>query len=191
MPTCPVCRDEFEDDVDVCPTDGVPLVAPEELPPPPLEEASLGVFHPAVAVVVRAIAARREVPTRAVAVDDARVELRVPEAARDALRAELAVHWSSVVAAVPPEQQQDLRGVGHRLVGWHDAPGGAWVDREGRVRVEASPDEEATVDASRRVGPALAAAGVVGLLLAWTGDGSGALWVVSVAALVLGLLLPL
>jgi hypothetical protein len=31
MPFCPVCRDEFEDWVKVCPDDGVPLVA--ELPP--------------------------------------------------------------------------------------------------------------------------------------------------------------
>ena len=51
MRSCPVCRDEFEDDVDRCPTDDVDLVPADELPPAPVADASLGVFHPAVAVV--------------------------------------------------------------------------------------------------------------------------------------------
>lgn len=191
MPACPVCRDDFEDDVEVCPVDGVALVARDLLPAPVDPEASLGVFHPAVAVVVAELATRRGAPVRLVEIDAARVELRVPAPIRDRLRADLTVGWGSVLEALPDEAHDGVRAVGDRLPGWHDAPGGAWVDGRGRLRVEASPDEEEVLDASRRVGPALAAAGAVGLLLAWVTDGGEVLWLTAGAALVLGLLLPL
>ena len=45
MPACPVCRDDFEDDIEVCPVDGVELVPRDELPPPAVQDAALGVFR--------------------------------------------------------------------------------------------------------------------------------------------------
>lgn len=175
----------------MCPTDGVVLVPTDELPAPPVEDASLGVFHPATAVVVASLAAGRHVPVRAIEVDARTVELRVPADARDGLRAQLAVRWGDVVAAVPEEHRAAVADVGDRLVGWHDAPGGAWVDGQGRVRVEASAEEEAGLDAARRVGPVLSVIGLLGLLLAWISDGGPGMWLAAGAAVLLGLLLPL
>ncbi len=53
MPACPVCRDEFEDDVRVCPTDGEVLVPVSQLPPPRVGDAQLGLFHPVVVLLVQ------------------------------------------------------------------------------------------------------------------------------------------
>jgi hypothetical protein len=191
MPACPVCRDDFEDDVEVCPVDAVPLVPRDQLPAPPAPEAPLGVFHPAVAEVVRAVADGRGVEVRVVEVDDDTVELRVPAPSRDKLRADLTLGWGSVIGALDEQQRTGVARVGDALPGWHDAPAGSWVDNEGRLRVDPGADEVAVEDAARRVGPVLAAAGAVGLLLAWVSGGSDTLWFVSIAALVLGLLLPL
>lgn len=191
MPACPVCRDDFEDDVERCPVDGVALVDRDLLPPAPMRDAPLGVFHPAVAAVVSAVADRRGIVVRVVEVDDVRVELRVPAPVRDRLRADLTLGWGGVLGAVEEDERAAAAAVGETLPGWHDAPAGAWVDREGRLRVDPGADEVAVEDAARRVGPVLAAAGAVGLLLAWVSDGSDTLWFVSVAALLLGLLLPL
>lgn len=190
MPACPVCRDDFEDDIEVCPTDRVALVPGDQLPAVAEDDASLGVFHPVAARTIIELATRRGVPVRVVTVDDERAELRVPASVRDRLRADLAVRWGEVVAAVAPDDRARLTGSGDRLVGWHDAPGGAWVDDHGRVRVDASAEEEATIDAQRRIGPALAIVGALGLLLAWLADGGEVMWLLAGAALVLGLLLP-
>ena len=192
MPACPVCRDDFEDDVRVCPVDGEVLVPRGELPPPPVDEAQLGLFHPAVVLLVQRWLRANTVPFRTVEVDDRRVEVRLPAAVRDDLRATLTLHWPDFIRALEPEARQQLAddGATGDHPGWLDAPRGAWLDDEGRLRVEAGPDEIATEDASRTIGPALVVVGVVVLLLSWvTGFDAGPV-LLGGSAVVLGLLLP-
>lgn len=192
MPACPVCRDDFEDDVRVCPTHGEVLVARADLPPPPVRDAQLGLFHPTVVLLVQRWLTANQTRFRTVEVDDQRVELRVPEDVRDDLRASLTLNWTGFVRALEPDARQQLveDGATGDHAGWLDAPRGAWVDDDGRLRVEASPDEEATRDAARTIGPGLVIAGVIVLLLAWvTGFDEGPV-LLGVSAIVLGLLLP-
>ena len=192
MPACPVCRDEFEDDVRVCPIDDEVLVPRDQLPPPPVRDAQLGLFHPAVVLLVQRWLGANQTPHRAVEVDDLRVELRVPGDVRDDLRAALTLHYSGFVRALEPEARQALAasGAAGDHPGWYDAPHGAWIDDDGRLRVEASPEEEAVHDASRTIGPALVIIGVIVLLLAWvTGFDAGPV-LLGISAIVLGLLLP-
>lgn len=190
MPACPVCRDDFEDDVTVCPTDDALLVPRDQLPPAPVEDAALGLFHPLAADAVQRFLTHRQLPYNRVEVDDTRVELRIPAPARDDVRANLTLNWSGFLRALEPEQQVEVASAGGVQPGWYDAPQGAWVDDDGRLRVDASPDEEAAADAARTYGPALTVIGVVTLLLAWvTGWDAGAV-TLGVSALVLGLLVP-
>ena len=192
MPACPVCRDEFEDDVDVCPVDEEVLVPVDELPPPRVDDAQLGLFHPAVVLLVQRWLTANQTGFRTVEVDDRRVELRVGEDVRDDLRASLTLNYAGFVRALEPEARQALvaAGAAGDHPGWHDAPQGAWVDDEGRLRVEASPEEEAVHDASRTVGPALVVVGVILLLLAWVAGFDAGPVLLGISAIVLGLLLP-
>jgi hypothetical protein len=190
MPACPVCRDEFTDGVSICPTDGEALVATEDLPPRPVGEAPLGLFHPSVVLVVQRFLGARDVQWRTVEVDDERVQLWVTEDVRDDLRAALVMTWPGLLRVLDAEFQQQLRALGGDHPGWHDAPHGAWVDDHGRIRVEATPDEEAAADAARTVGPGLAIVGIVLLLLAWVNGWDGGPVVLGIGAIVLGLLLP-
>lgn len=192
MPACPVCRDDFEDDVRVCPTHGEVLVARNQLPPRPVGDAQLGLFHPLLVLLVQRWLTANQTQFRTVEVDDHRVELRVPADVRDDLRASLTLNWSGFVRALEPEARQQLvdDGATGDHPGWHDAPRGAWIDDDGRLRVEASPEEEAVADASRTIGPALVIAGIVVLLLSWvTGFDAGPV-LLGGGAIVLGLLLP-
>ncbi len=192
MPACPVCRDDFEDDVRVCPVDGEVLVPRAQLPPPPVGDAQLGLFHPTVVLLVQRWLRANTIPFRTIEVDDRRVELRLPADVRDDLRATLTLNWPDFVRALEPEARQQLvdDGATGDHPGWLDAPRGAWVDDEGRLRVEAGPDEVASEDAARTVGPALVIVGVVVLLLSWvTGFDAGPV-LLGVGAVVLGLLLP-
>lgn len=192
MPACPVCRDDFEDDVRVCPTHDEVLVPRSALPPPPVGEAQLGLFHPTVVLLVQRWLQANQTRFRTVEVDDLRVEVRVPEDVRDDLRATLTLNWADFVRALEPDARQHLvdDGAVGDHPGWHDAPRGAWVDDNGRLRVEPSPDEVATQDASRTIGPGLVIAGIVVLLLAWvTGFDAGPV-LLGGSAIVLGLLLP-
>lgn len=192
MPACPVCRDDFEDDVRICPVDDEVLVPRDQLPPPPVGDAQLGLFHPSVVLLVQRWLTANQTPCRPVEVDDRLVELRVPADVRDDLRAQLTLHWPDFVRALEPEARQQLvddEATGDHP-GWFDAPRGAWIDDDGRLRVEASPDELAHQDASRTIGPALVIAGVVILLLSWvTGFDAGPV-LLGGSAIVLGLLLP-
>lgn len=191
MPACPVCRDEFTDEVRVCPTDGEPLVAVDQLPPPRIGDAQLGLFHPAVVLLVQRYLAAQQARFRTVEVDDHRVELWVPEDVRDDLRAALTLHWAGIVQTLEPEARQVVAEHGSEdHPGWYDAPQGSWIDDHGRLRVEPSPDEVAADDASRTIGPGLVVAGVIVLLLAWvTGFDAGPV-LLGISAIVLGLLLP-
>ena len=192
MPACPVCRDDFEDDVRVCPVDDEVLLPRDQLPPPRVGDAQLGLFHPTVVLLVHRWLLARRTPFRTVEVDDRRVELRVPADVRDDLRAALTLHWPDVVRALEPAAREQLvaDGATGDHPGWWDAPRGAWIDDDGRLRVEASPEEQDVEDAARTFGPALVVFGVVVLLLAWvTGLDAGAL-LLGGSAVVLGLLLP-
>lgn len=191
MPACPVCRDEFEDDVRVCPTHDEVLVPAHRLPPERIGDAQLGLFHPSAVLLVQRWLTTQQARFRAVEVDDDRVELWVPEDVRDDLRAALTLHWSGFVRALEPEAQQVVAEHGSDdHPGWYDAPQGAWIDDAGRLRVEPSPDEVAVEDASRTIGPGLVIAGVIILLLAWvTGFDAGPV-LLGGSAIVLGLLLP-
>lgn len=190
MPACPVCRDEFEDHVERCPTDDEVLVPVDQLPPAPVPQAQLGLFHPATVLLVQRFLAVKQVPVRTIEVDDQRVELWVPGDARDDVRAELTLNWSGFLQALEPDAQAEVAQLDDHHPGWYDAPQGAWIDHDGRLRVDPSPDEEAAADASRTIGPALVVAGVIVLLLAWfTGFSAGAV-LLGGGAIVFGLLLP-
>lgn len=191
MPACPVCRDEFEDDVRICPTHDEVLVPAGLLPPERIGDAQLGLFHPSVVLLVQRWLTSKQARYRAVEVDDQRVELWVPEDVRDDLRAALTLHWAGFVQALEPEAQQVVAEHGSEdHPGWYDAPRGAWIDDGGRLRVEPSPDEVAADDASRTIGPGLVIVGVIILLLAWvTGFDAGPV-LLGTGAIVLGLLLP-
>ena len=192
MPACPVCRDDFEDDVRVCPVDGEVLLPRDQLPPPPVGDAQLGLFHPTVVLLVQRWLGANQTGFRTIEVDARRVELRVPADVRDDLRAALTLHWPDFVRALEPAAREQLvdDGATGDHPGWLDPPRGAWIDDDGRLRVEAGPEEEDGQDASRTIGPALVIVGVVVLLLAWgTGFDAGAV-LLGGSAIVLGLLLP-
>lgn len=191
MPVCPVCEDEFEDGVETCPDDGAALVADSGVRPQrEVVEGSLGTFHPRMATELRRLLETRGVAHRLVEVDDDRTELRVPAELRETLRAELTLSWASLLRVLPPDEAPAVLAVGtEQHPGWHDAPQGAWVDDQGRLRV-ATADDEAMADAERSTGPVLAALGVVTCLLAWATGGSDVLYLLGGTGVVLGLLLP-
>jgi hypothetical protein len=190
MPACPVCRDEFEDHVTVCPTDDAVLVPRGQLPPPPVSEAALGLFDRRITGVVLGFLQHKKIPVRVIEVDADRIEIRVPQPVRDGMRAELTLAWDGFLRMIEPEERMGVAALGGPQPGWLDAPQGVWVDREGQLRVEASPDEEATADASRTVGPTLAVSGLIALLLAWVTGWPEVLTLAGGSAVVLGVLLP-
>ncbi len=131
--------------------------------------APVGRFDPAAAELAEDLVVQRGFLPERRSVGDA-VEVLVDPAVRDSLRAELAVNWPALLANLPPKERALLTGDG--MPGWRDAPEGAWVDREGRLRVSLGRDEEDVEDASRMLGPALVAAAMLLALLAWyAGDG--------------------
>lgn len=152
----------------------------------------VGRFHPAAAEAVVELARRRGIPTDVEKADDS-IDVLVPGEHRDDLRAQLTVAWDGVLARLDPVAQLDVRAAGGRLAGWVDAPEGAWVDREGKLRVAASDEEERAADLGRTLGPALMAAGLLLGLLAWyMGEGRLRLLtaVAGVALVAVGLFLP-
>lgn len=168
---CPVCHDEYEPDVVRCADCDVPLLA-GDAPLPARVDALLGTFHPVVAERILALVAHRGIAADAVPADG-RVEVIVDREWRDDLRAELVVSWADLVARLPDEERGEVVALGGPQPGWHDPPRGAWIDRQGRLQVDPTDDEVEEADASRVVGPALLAIGVVLLLFAWyEGGGS-------------------
>lgn len=152
----------------------------------------MGRFHPAVAAVVADVARRRGLPVDTGPVDGS-VEVLVPADGREDLRAELAVGWEGVLAALDPEDVTAVRSSGGRLPGWEDAPDGAWVDRQGRLRVAGPDEEERAADDDRALGPVLVVVGGLALLLAWYTDGEGLRLLAGVGglgAVLTGLFLP-
>lgn len=163
--------------------DGAPL------PPEPagVPDTRLGVFHPTIATALLDLLSERGTPHETVTRDRG-LEIVVPRQERDDLRAELSVDWSTRIAELDEEQRSDVRWQGGEYPGWLDPPEGGYIDREGRLVVDAKDDREA--DASRTLGPMLAVIGAGLLLGTWyfgLGMGAGFL---GVALLVFGLLVP-
>jgi hypothetical protein len=183
---CPRCLDEYEPDVATCATCGEALV-PAGVPLSPRADALLGRFHPVVAERLRGTLEHRQVAHRVVNRDDD-VEVYVDRDHRDDLRAELAMTWTQVVHRLPQDEVVTVLALGGASPGWYDAPQGGWVDRAGRLVVEA--EDDATSTDLRLVGPAMATVGAVLLLLGWY-TGAGAVVILSgVALLLFGLLIP-
>lgn len=189
MPTCPSCLDQYDDGVDRCHACGVPLV-PDDAELPAQVDRLLGTFHVAVVDRVLAILSRRGIAHEAVPVDHDRVEVVVDRTFRDDLRAELAMNWEGIVASLDREVVADMALAGAPQPGWFDAPTSAWVDRDGRLQVDAGGDEEAMEEAGRLWGPTLVVIGVVVGLFGWYGQGSSALLVLGLCMAGLGLFLP-
>lgn len=189
MPTCPSCHDQYTEGATRCATCGVPLVA-DDAPLPPRVDRLLGTFHVAPAELVVATLQRRGIAHDVVPTDGDRVEVIVDRTYRDDLRAELAVNWTGLLGRLDEDTMADVLTRGGRQPGWYDAPSSAWVDREGRLQVDAGEDEDAMADAGRMWGPTLVVIGAVVGLFGWYGQGSGGLLVVGLATVALGLFLP-
>lgn len=183
---CPRCGDDYRDPVEVCAECRIPLVDPAAGPRP---AALLGTFDPAVADPVTALLDDQQIVHELEPTDGA-VRIHVDPARREAARAELTVRWPELLAQLPREQLLAVRSAAAdgQLAGWHDAPRGAWVDRAGRLRVAAEPEEERAADARRVLGPSMVALGAVLVLFGWYA-GSGDLPVVAGVVLVIGGLL--
>jgi hypothetical protein len=193
MPTCPRCRDEFEEHVTTCPDCDVALV-PDDQPLPPRVDALLGRFDPRAATPVVRLLEHRGVAYDALhssSDDEAdEVEVVVDRDFRDDLRAELVVNWRALVASLEPEERDGVLARGGTQPGWLDAPTEAWVDRGGRLQVGRPEHEELEADARRTVGPSMAVLGAVLLLFGWFVGGSELAVLAGIGLLVVGLLLP-
>jgi hypothetical protein len=184
---CPRCLDEYEPDVVTCATCGEALV-PLGAPLPPRADALLGRFHPAMADRLEAMLSHRKVTHRRVDRDDD-VELYVDPRWRDDLRAELALTWAQLVHRLPEEEVLEVLSLGGAAPGWHDAPRGGWVDRAGKLVVDAE-DQEVQAETARLAGPAMVTIGTVLLLLGWYVGADAVIVLAGVALLIFGLLLP-
>lgn len=155
-----------------------------------MADALLGTFHPIPAAHVVALLEQRGIPHETAEVG-ARVEVFVDREWRDDVRAELAVNWHDLVRQLEPEELAEVRAASQgNQPGWYDAPEGAWIDRQGRLKVDPHAEEALEEDASRKLGPALAGLGAVFLLFGWYTDGSAWLYVLGTLIGLVGLFLP-
>lgn len=154
----------------------------------PRADALLGRFHPVMADRLEGMLVHRKVTHRRVDRDDD-VELYVERGYRDDLRAELALTWSQLVHALPEDRILEVLALGGASPGWHDAPQGGWVDRAGKLVVDAE-DREVEADTARLAGPAMVTIGAVLLLLGWYVGADAVIVLAGVALLIFGLLLP-
>lgn len=165
---CPRCHDEYEDAVTTCSSCGVLLVGDDV----PLDAAvaagpaaRLGTFDAVVVPAVVAVLDEHGV-VHETRTTSRGVEVLVPVAWRDDLRAELTLNWSEVVRRLDEDDVLAVLALGGSAPGWQDAPRGGYVDRSGRL-VVAVDDDEAEDDAARVVGPALLTIGAVLVVLGW------------------------
>lgn len=191
MPVCPQCHDAYESGVERCADCRVPLVA-DGAPLPPRVDRLLGTFDPIMTQAVVGVLERRRIAHQVVpSPAGARFEVVVDREYRDAMRSELAVNWTALVGSLDAEQMYEVLGAkAGAQPGWFDAPEGAWVDRAGRLNVDAAPDEEAARDASRLWGPTLASLGAVLGLFGWYAQRSLGMLILGLTMLVIGVLLP-
>jgi hypothetical protein len=188
MPVCPRCRDEYTS-AEMCATCRIPLV-PDGTTLPPQVDRLLGTFHPLVADRVVAVLARRGIAHEALPAGDDQVEVVVDGAYRDDLRAELAINWDGVVNSLDVDARATVIAAGAHQPGWWDAPTSAWVDREGRMQVDAGPGSEDLEEAGRLWGPTLMVIGTVTGIFGWYGQGSSTLLVLGLLVAALGVFLP-
>lgn len=161
---CPSCGAEYRPDIRTCPDCDAALVSDPALIAPPT--AHLGRFHPVMAREVAVFAGRRGIDP--ILEDDLdAIAVRVPADRRDGLRADLVIAWPSLFSELEPEEQDEVRQLTGPLAGWHDAPEGVWVDRQGRLRAAPPREEEEAADADRALGPAMVAIGMIVLVVAW------------------------
>lgn len=171
----------------VCGTDLVPSDAPV-VPDPPIADARLGRFHPAVADGVLRLLGKREIAHRAFPRDD-EVEIHVDATYREDVRAELTLTWGELLRLVDEDRRLEVQQLGGSAPGWFDAPRGGYIDRAGRL-VVADDEEDSETDASRMVGPALLTAGAIAVVGGWYLVDSAALMVIGIGLVLLGLFVP-
>lgn len=189
MPVCPRCHDEYVDGVATCRSCGLALV-PEGEALPPQVDLLLGVFHPIAAEPVVRVLRHRGIAHDALPADHDRVEIVVDRAFRDDLRAELAINWSNLIGSLERDDMYTVLEAGGIQPGWFDAPQGAWIDREGRLQVEAASHEADEEEARRVFGPMLLALGAITTLFGWYADASDVFVLLGVLALSVGVFLP-
>jgi hypothetical protein len=188
---CPNCGDEYEDGVLRCADCAVPLVDQDavlEPVPPTQDDARLGRFHPAVGELIAGMLDRRSI-AHTVRVHDDEVEVLVDRSWRDDLRTEFALSWGELVRGLDEAATAELRELGGDAPGWFDAPRGGYVDRTGKMVVEVE-DEDRDADASRVIGPALLAGGVILAITGWYLVSSPGIVVAGLALALVGLLVP-
>lgn len=186
MPICPRCHDTYREGVVACVDCGVELV-PDDAPLPARVDRLLGTFDPVVADHLTGLLAHRGIPHRLVDIEGT-TEVIVDREQADELRAELSLAWGDVLAGLDAEQRAELSS--SSLRGWLDAPEGAWIDRDGRMKVSPGRDLEHAEDAGRLWGPTIAVIGGVLGLFGWYAGNSPGLALLGIVAVVVGLLLP-
>ncbi len=191
---CPRCGDEYVDGVLRCPDCDRELVADGTVPAQ-LPDVALGTFHPQVAALVSQLLARQGIAHHHEVIDpdpNGAVLLLVDERNRDAVRGELVAKWASVIGAIHGDVLFEIlksSGSGG-LPGWRDAPSSVWVDRDGKFNVE-DAEQASFDDATRVVGPSLAALGGIMLVFGWYANTGAGVLVIAALAIVVGLFLPI
>jgi hypothetical protein len=188
---CPSCHDEYEDAVTTCSSCGVPLVGddvPLDAAVPSGPAARLGTFDVVVVPAVLAVLDEHGI-VHETRTTSRGVEVLVPVAWRDDLRAELTLNWSEVVRRLDEDDVLAVLALGGSAPGWQDAPRGGYVDRSGRL-VVAVDDDEAEDDAARVVGPALLTIGAVLVVLGWYVLDSAGIIAAGIALGIAGLVVP-
>lgn len=200
---CPSCLDEYEPDMVRCAQCDVDLVTAAELEaetdagpaprPRPTRAATdagprpLGRFHPDIVPlvldVIRDKGVDHDVRTR-----DDEVEVLVEHAWRDDLRAELLLRWDELLAELDADLAPEVLASGAHAAGWLDAPLGSYIDRDGKLVVDAPPEDDD--DTRRTLGPTLVAGGAILALAGWQIVDVGAVIIAGVALVLIGLFIP-
>jgi hypothetical protein len=190
---CPRCHAEYEPDVVRCAGCDVALVTDPQAEAPAEEAplARLGTFHARMGEGVAELLRERDIRHELhPASDGSGTQVMIDPAWRDEVRSELALRWSEIVATLPEDEVLEVLASGGTAPGWFDPPRGGYVDRAGRLVVDAGEDEEAAQDASRVAGPALLTAGAILAISGWYVFDSSAVALAGVALLIVGLFSP-
>ncbi len=147
----------------------------------------LGRFHPDIVQLVLDVLQDKGVDHEVRRFDD-HVEVAVDGRWRDDLRAELVVRWDELLAELDADLGPEVLGSGAHAAGWFDAPLGSYIDRDGKLVVDAPPEDDA--DDRRTLGPTLVAGGVALAIAGWQVVDVGALIIAGVALALIGLFIP-
>lgn len=195
---CPSCGDDYEPGYARCADCGVPLIDPEApeaadadavlVPVGGPTDARLGRFHPAVAERIAGLLERRGIGFTVLPTDD-ESEIRVDIAWRDDVRAELTMSWNDIVRGLDEPTAAEVLALGGSAPGWFDPPRGGYVDRTGKMIVEAAEDDD-DADAARVIGPALLTSGALAIVVGWMVVSMPILVVAGIGLVIVGLLMP-